>query len=438
MELCVVGAGYVGLVAAACLADLGHLVRVVERDAARRAGLQQGKVPWFEPGLTELLTRGLARGRLQFHEHIAEAARGVGIAFVAVGTPSEADGRPDTRDVDEVVLALAEVLAPQAVLVLKSTVPVGTADRLRAALAPLRPDLDLVSNPEFLAEGSAVTDFTEPDRIVIGAARAAAGVRIERLYAPYAARGRPVLHMDNRSAELAKYAANAALAARVSLMNELAALAEGLGADIDAVRRVVGSDHRIGEAYLFAGAGFGGSCFPKDLAALSAVGARLGVPVPIVEAVRSVNEAQRGRLLHKVRSAVGALAGARVAVWGVAFKPGTDDVREAPAVALIDGLLAAGASVVAYDPKALPAVEARYGDRVQRAAGPLDAAEGADAVVLVTEWPELRGVDLSALAARLRRPHLVDGRNIFDPAEAARVGLQYVGFGRPLPPQDRP
>ena len=433
MELCVVGAGYVGLVVAGCLADLGHVVRCVERDPARLRALRDHRLPLFEPGLDDIVSRSTEAGRLTFTDDLAASAGGAAIAFVAVGTPSGPDGEPDLGAVHEVTATLGQHLPKDALVVMKSTVPVGTADAIRASLHEQgHTGIDVVSNPEFLAEGSAVDDFTQPDRIVLGYARAQSGARMERLYAPFVRTGRPVLHMDNRSAEMAKYAANAALAARVSLMNELAHLCESVGADIERVRLVVGSDERIGSRYLFPGAGFGGSCFPKDLLALERLGDREALELALIPAVRAVNARQKRRLFDKLVELVpGGLSGRTIAVWGLAYKAGTDDVRQAPALTLVEALLDAGAEVVAYDPKATEAARARLGDRVRYAASPLDAARGADALAVVTEWQEFRSPDWSQLARTMRGRIVVDGRNLYEPAELVRAGFAYAGIGRP-------
>ncbi|MCB9681395.1 MAG: UDP-glucose/GDP-mannose dehydrogenase family protein [Alphaproteobacteria bacterium] len=434
MELAVVGAGYVGLVVAACLADLGHDVRCIERDVRRLVALRSGRVPIFEPGLDDIVARTAGSGRLTFHDDVITAARGVEVVFVAVGTPPDHDGTADTSEVERVALAAAGTMAGDGLIVLKSTVPVGMADTLRERLSRAgHGDLDIVSNPEFLSEGRAVDDFTHPDRIVLGYAREASGARMERLYAPLVRSGQPVLHMDNRSAELAKYAANVALAARVSLMNELSRVAEAVGADIEKVRHVVGTDERIGAHFLFAGAGFGGSCFPKDLLALERLAHAKGVPLSMVPAIREVNERQQRSLVVKLAALVpGGLEGRKVAVWGLAYKAGTDDIRQAPALVLVDGLLAAGCVVHAYDPKAMDAARDRYGHDVTFCTSPMEAVRDADALVVVTEWQEFRSPDFRRVARAMRGAVVVDGRNLYEPTEVVRAGLVYAGMGRPI------
>lgn len=429
--LCVVGAGYVGLVAAASFAAAGHAVRVVDRDPVRRARVAAGVVPWFEPELPELLAAAAASPGWSVHAEVAGAVDGADVLLVAAGTPSEDDGRPRVADVEAIVDLGAPRLARGGVVLVKSTVPVGTCDALAArVVAAGRPDVAVVANPEFLAQATAVADFLRPDRVVLGADDPGALDRVEALYRSVVGPSVPVLRTSRRSAELGKYAANLALAARVSLINEVAALAEATGADVTEIRAVVGSDRRVGPAFLAAGAGWGGSCFPKELAALVALGAATSVPTPIVHAVRAVNAAQPARLVAKVEALCGGLEGRRVALWGLAYKAGTDDLRDAPSLAVAALLRAAGAAVVAWDPVAGAAFAARRPD-VTVASTPLEAARGADAVLVLTEWPEVAAVDLAQLAATLARPHLVDGRNVFAPEAAARAGLRYAGVGRP-------
>lgn len=433
MVLCVVGAGYVGLVVAACMADLGHDVVCVETHAARLEALRAGALPIFEPGLDDIVARTVASGRLRFEADLDAGCAGVGVVFVAVGTPPGPTGEADVSAVREVAGLAARSMAQDGVLVVKSTVPVGTADALRVAIHEAgHRGIDVVSNPEFLAEGSAIDDFMQPDRIVLGYARAEAGARMEHLYAPMVRSGRPVLHMDNRSAEMSKYAANVALAARVSLMNELANLAEATGADIERVRLVVGSDERVGSRYLFPGAGFGGSCFPKDLLALEHMAEARGVDLSMIRAVRTVNDRQKHVLFHKARALLGGdVAGRCIGVWGLAFKPGTDDVRQAPALTLLRDLIDAGATVQAYDPKAMAHAAEVMQDAVVWSASALDAAAGADALIVVTEWPEFRSPPWRKLARAMRGRILVDGRNLYAPGDVARAGFTYASIGRP-------
>lgn len=429
MRIAVIGAGYVGLVVAAALSAAEHAVICVERDPTRRLEIASGRCPFFEPGLDALLRRGALRAV----ESVAEGVAGASMVFMAVGTPPSPDGDPDTTAVFGALPALAGALEAGATLVLKSTVPVGTADRVRAALMGLgREDVRVLSNPEFLAEGTAVDDFLRPARVVIGG-RPGEAAPLVAMYRALTPEGTPILVMDNRSAELAKYAANVMLAARVSLMNELARLCDGVGADVERVRTVVGADPRIGASYLRPGAGYGGSCFPKDLVALESLGARLGFPMELLRAVRAVNVRQRHRpyeLLLELAARPSA-NGLRVALWGVAFKPHTDDTREAPALVLVEALLADGAEVVWWDAAVADgAVDAR----AARAATPEAATEGADALVVLTEWPELLRVDLADVARRMRGRIAVDGRNMFEPGAWDAAGLCWVGIGRRPPP----
>jgi UDPglucose 6-dehydrogenase len=433
MRLAVVGAGYVGLVVAACLADVGHAVALAERDPARLGALHRGALPIREPGLDTIVSRALRVGRLTLHEEAARAVDGVEAVFVAVGTPPGEDGHPDLTAVFAVVDEVWPVLSKGALLVLKSTVPVGTAVRVRERLTERgRVDVAVVSNPEFLAEGTAVRDFHQPARVVVGCEEPWAQRRMARLYAPFVAPDRPILAMDNASAELAKYASNAMLATRVTLMNELAGLAGQAGADIERVRAVVAADPRVGGRYLYPGSGFGGSCFPKDLLALEATGALLGAPMDVVSAVRTVNTRQKRVVFAMLASLLGSVDGKRVAVWGLAFKAGTDDIRQAPSLVLLQQLVDAGADVVVYDPAAMDAVRARVGDDIAYAASAVDAVRGADALAIVTEWAEFRGVDLRTVAEVMRGRIVVDGRNLYEPPDVVAAGFTYASIGRPV------
>jgi UDPglucose 6-dehydrogenase len=433
MKIGVVGAGYVGLTVAACLAGLGHEVVCAEQDPTRRRTLEAGSCPLFEPGLDRLLRDHLADGLLRFVPAASGCARDAAVVILAVGTPTGPDGAADLDALEAAIDELMAELASGAVLVVKSTVPVGTADRVRARLVEGgRGDVDVVSNPEFLAEGTAVADFMRPARIVVGHGGERGRRILGELYAPLISNGCVMVHTDNRSAEMAKYAANAMLAARVSLMNELAALCDASGADIDHVRRVVAADARIGGSYLSPGCGFGGSCFPKDLLALEELGRRKGVPTALVTAVREVNTRQKQLLHDKLVSLLGPLAGRRVAVWGLAFKPGTDDVREAPALVLVRSLVEEGAIVAAHDPQAEEAFRASFDGPVRYAASPIDAARGADAVVICTEWPVFRASSLRELARAMRGRIMVDGRNLFEPEQARAAGFVYACIGRPM------
>ncbi len=433
MQIVVIGTGYVGLVVGACLAETGNDVACVDVDATKIERLRENILPLYEPGLEELVRRNQAHGRLRFTTDLAAAAAAAEVAFIAVGTPPDEDGSADLRH----VLAAAEQLGRHArrelVVVTKSTVPVGTAERVERALGRHGDvDFHVCSNPEFLKEGSAVEDFLRPDRVVLGADSDHARSVLTELYAPFVRTGKPILFMDVVSAELTKYAANAMLATRISFMNEIAALCERVGANVDHVRRGIGSDARIGPAFLFPGPGYGGSCFPKDVKALLRTAVAHDVPLHVVHATDQANECQKLALAGKLRAALGgSVGGARVAVWGLTFKPQTDDLRESPALVLIDTLLAEGAVVVAHDPVGMPAAAARLGDRVTFASSGYDALAGADALVIATDWHEYRHPDFLRIRDALARPIVIDGRNLYDPAKLARLGFTYHSIGRP-------
>jgi len=438
MRLAVFGAGYVGLVTAACFAEMGNHVVCVDVDADRVARLSRGEVPIHEPGLAALIERGLAQQRIRFTLDAADAMDGAEAVFIAVGTPPGEDGSADLSHVLAVASTVGSLLAGRCVVVDKSTVPVGTADRVREAIAAelarrgVAHEFAVVSNPEFLKEGAAIGDFMRPDRIVIGSREAWATEVMRALYAPFSRNHEKLIVMDVRSAD----AANTMLAVRISFMNELAALAERLGVDIEDVRRGIGSDPRIGPSFLYPGAGFGGSCFPKDLRALLRTGVDHGSPLTIVQAAFDANERQKQVLFAKANRAFsGRLAGVRAALWGLAFKPDTDDIREAPSLELIESLLAAGASVVGYDPEAAENVRAvlagRDGFRTEDDA--YRAAEGADVLFVVTEWREFRSPDFARLRSIMRQPVLIDGRNLYDPQAVQAAGFRYDSIGRPGP-----
>ncbi|NLY93073.1 MAG: UDP-glucose/GDP-mannose dehydrogenase family protein [Myxococcales bacterium] len=432
MNICMVGAGYVGLVTGACLAETGHDVVCVDADEAKVAAANRGVSPIFEPGLEEIVRRNLAAGRLRFVTDLPSAIGDALAVFVAVGTPSRRDGGADLSAVDEVALTVAEHARRECVLVLKSTVPVGTNARVRRLVRDAAVKIHVVSNPEFLKEGAAVSDFMRPDRIVVGIHDGEAFPRrvIERLYHPVTLQQSRIVWMSPESAELTKYVANTMLAMRISFMNEIAALCERVGADIHQVRKGVGSDSRIGSKFLYAGPGYGGSCFPKDVQALVHTGHDYGVELELAAATHRVNERQRGVLTRKLRAKFeDDLRGKRVAIWGTAFKPSTDDVRESPALMLIENLLAEGARVVAHDPQALDRTREVFGDRIEYAQDPYKAAEGADALVLVTEWRPYQNPDFERLASILARPLLIDGRNIWTAYHPSEMGFEYEGIG---------
>jgi UDPglucose 6-dehydrogenase len=432
MRIAVVGTGYVGLVAGTCFAESGNSVVCIDIDQEKVRKLRQGQVPIYEPGLEELLARNLRDGRISFTTSYAEGIPRAEVVFIAVGTPPGEDGSADLQYVLAAAREIGQHLSGYAVIVDKSTVPVGTARKVKAAVAErCRHPFDVVSNPEFLKEGAAIDDFLKPDRVVIGSDSKRAAEVMEELYAPFVRTGNPILHMDIASAELTKYAANAMLATRISFMNEVANICSRVGANIDQVRRGIGSDARIGSRFLFAGVGYGGSCFPKDVQAIVRTAAELGYDFRVLKAVEEVNERQKRLLVDMVQKHFGpSLRGRRFAVWGLSFKPNTDDMREAPAVVVIEGLLAAGAKVTAYDPEAMQECRKRHlGDRIDYAEAPMAALDGADALVLVTEWNEFRRPDFEAVKAALKQPVVFDGRNIYPRATLERLGFTYYGIG---------
>ncbi|HXY05128.1 MAG TPA: UDP-glucose/GDP-mannose dehydrogenase family protein [Burkholderiaceae bacterium] len=440
MKLTVIGTGYVGLVTGACLADVGNHVLCLDIDQNKIDRLNAGEVPIHEPGLDEVVARNRHAGRIEFTAEYDRAVDHCDIFFIAVGTPTDEDGSADVRHVENAARELGRRLTRKALVVVKSTVPVGThelvANALQEELAVRKRQVPFVvaSNPEFLKEGAAVADFMHPDRILIGTEDAEAIEMLSGLYAPFNRNRDRLVVLDARSSELAKYAANAMLATRISFMNELARLAEKLGADIERVRHAIGADARIGPSFLYAGAGYGGSCFPKDVRALLAMAREHVLPARLLSAVHDVNEEQKHVLTTKLRNALGGeLRGRVIAVWGLAFKPNTDDVREAPSLVLIRNAVAAGASVRAYDPQAGETARAALADEGRRVAfceSAEEACAGADALVVVTEWLEFRSPDFRFLASQLRERVLVDGRNLYDPRAVRAAGLRYEGIGR--------
>lgn len=434
MKIAVIGTGYVGLVTGAGFSDFGHDVTCVDIDANRIARLVQGEVPFYEPGLLELIKRNVHLERLHFTTDTKHAVAGSELVFVAVGTPSAEDGSADLSYVIEAARQIGAALTGYAVIITKSTVPVGTADRVQEAVASTAAHpFAVASNPEFLKEGDAVNDFLKPARVIIGADDPRAIALLRDLYRGVLRTNDRIQVMDARSAELTKYAANAMLATRISFMNELALLCEAVGADIEHIRKGIGADPRIGNKFLFAGAGFGGSCFPKDLRALAQTARSFDVNLSVVEAVNRTNNRQKHLLGERVITHHGGdLSGKRIALWGLAFKPETDDIRESPALVLIEQLRAANASVVGYDPAAMNNVKGLIGDTIELARDAYVAADGADAVVLVTEWHELRNPDLKRLKATMRTPVLFDGRNVWSPIDARALGFTYYGIGRAM------
>ncbi len=439
MKVTVIGSGYVGLVTGACLADLGNDVVCLDIDERKIALLRAGTIPIHEPGLSETVHRNAASGRLRFSTDACAAALHGKVQFIAVGTPPDEDGSADLQYVLAAARQIGRHMDGYRVVVDKSTVPVGTAAQVAAALADeLRKrgaDLPyaVISNPEFLKEGSAIADFMRPDRILIGSNDERATDVMRQLYAPFERNHAKLMVTDVASAELTKYAANAMLATRISFMNEMALLAERLGADIDAVRRGVGSDPRIGHHFLYAGCGYGGSCFPKDLKALVQTASKVGIPMRLLSAVEAANEHQKLVLIEKIEARFGAnLAGKVFAIWGLAFKPGTDDMRQAPSQVVVRELAKRGAQIKAYDPAAAAEARRVLGDvaGLEFSGAALDALRGADALVIVTEWKEFRSPDLERMRSLMRQPVLFDGRNILDPREARNAGFEYAGIGR--------
>jgi UDPglucose 6-dehydrogenase len=433
MRIAVVGTGYVGLVAGTCFADSGHTVACVDVDAEKIAQLRKGKTPIYEPGLDELLHRNLAAERLSFSTDLFAAVKASEVVFIAVGTPQGESGDADLRIAMAVAHQVAAAVERYTVLVNKSTVPVGTAARMQAEIAArTQVPVDVVSNPEFLKEGAAIDDFMRPDRIVIGASSERARAIMSEMYAPFVRTESPIYFMDPRSAELTKYAANAMLATRLSFMNEVAALCERVSADVDAVRKAMGSDERIGQKFLFPGCGYGGSCFPKDVKALIATARNHGLDFALLSAVDAVNDRQKRLLAQKAKTHFGpqGLRGKKLGVWGLAFKPRTDDLREAPSLALIEELLAEGATVTAHDPVAMDNARRVLGERVHFVQNPYQAAEGAEALFLVTEWNEFRQPDFGRIKTAMKEPVLFDGRNIWNARRMRELGFTYYGIGR--------
>jgi UDPglucose 6-dehydrogenase len=432
LKIAVVGSGYVGLVAGACLAENGNDVMCIDKEPAKVRILQRGKIPIYEPGLEEMVRRNRAEKRLTFTTDLARGAKNSQIIFIAVGTPTGEDGSADLQHVLSVARDLGRAMNGYKVIVNKSTVPVGTAAKVRKAIAAeTKQHFSVVSNPEFLKQGAAIDDFMKPDRVVIGVEDARAAELMRELYAPFTRTGAPIMVMDCASAELCKYAANAMLATRISFMNEVANVCDAMGADVDQVRRAVAADKRIGASFLFPGVGYGGSCFPKDVKAMLRFAAAADYEFQILRAVESVNERQKLRLLSKLLAHLGTLKKKKVAVWGLAFKPRTDDMREAPAVALIEALLAAGAVVHAYDPEAMKVARSIFGSRIAYAANSYAALDKADALVIVTEWNEFREPDFARMRKVMKNPAIFDGRNIYNPQQIRAHGFEYLSMGRP-------
>jgi UDPglucose 6-dehydrogenase len=432
MKIAVVGTGYVGLVSGTCFAETGNIVTCIDIDAEKVRKLSNGEITIYEPGLEKIFIRNLKENRLFFTTNLAEGIKDASIVFLALPTPPGEDGSADLKYVLGVAEELGKLMTDYKAIVDKSTVPVGTADKVRAAIAKnYKGEFDVVSNPEFLREGVAVEDFMKPDRVVIGTSSERAKKLMGDLYAPYVRQGNPVVFMDERSAELTKYAANSFLATKISFMNEIARLCELLNADVDMVRRGMGSDDRIGKRFLFPGIGYGGSCFPKDVHALVKSSQEVNYDFKILNAVMDVNEKQKLFLIPKVKRYFGDdLKGKHFALWGLAFKPNTDDIREAPALYIIDALLAEGATVAAFDPEAMSNVKKAVGDKIKYAAGQYDALENADALIIATEWNEFRTPDFAKISRMLKNKAIFDGRNLFDLAAMNEMDFHYESVGR--------
>lgn len=431
MRIAVIGSGYVGLVAGTCFADTGNDVVCVDLDQAKIEALQAGRIPIYEPGLEEMIERNVRDGRLSFSTNLGPAVAEARVVFIAVGTPPGENGEADLKHVLSAASDIARALRRYTVVVTKSTVPVGTADKVcdtirRETDVPF----DVVSNPEFLKEGAAIADFLKPDRIVIGTESERAYALMCELYAPFVRTENPILCMDTRSAELTKYAANSMLATRISFMNDIAALCEKVGADIDKVRKGMGADSRIGYPFLFPGVGYGGSCFPKDVRALITTAREHGIELDLLRAVERTNERQKRLLVGKAAKRFGDLSGKLFAVWGLSFKPRTDDMREAPSIEVVEGLIGKGARVRATDPVANTAAARLFGTRVELCATPYEALEGADALCIVTEWNDYRHPDFERMKRLMRTPVIFDGRNLFDPATMRERGFEYFAVGR--------
>ncbi|PWT86296.1 MAG: UDP-glucose 6-dehydrogenase [Blastocatellia bacterium] len=433
MKIAVVGTGYVGLVVGACLAENGNQVICVDKDVSKVNTLQAGKMPIYEPGLEEMVRRNHGEERLTFTTDLPSAVRACEIVFIAVGTPQGEDGAADLQHVLTVASDVGRAMNKYTVVVDKSTVPVGTATKVRAVIAEVTTQpFSVVSNPEFLKQGAAIEDFMKPDRVVVGteAADERAEEVMKELYAPFTRTGAPIMMMDTASAELCKYAANSLLATRISFMNEIANVCELFGADVDHVRKAIGADRRIGPSFLFPGVGYGGSCFPKDVRALLRSSGDKGYDFRILTAVEDVNEAQKRRLVEKMENHFASMKGRTIALWGLAFKPRTDDMREAPAISIIDRLLELGAIVRAYDPEAAPTAHRIFDSRIALCEKSYDALAGADALAIVTEWNEFREPDFEKMRRLLRAPVVFDGRNIYSPEHMRALGFTYFSIGR--------
>jgi UDPglucose 6-dehydrogenase len=432
VRITIIGTGYVGLVVGACLAETGNDVVCADVNQDKIEGLKRNVLPIYEPGLETLVERNQADGRLSFTTDVGAAIASAQVVFIAVGTPPDEDGSADLRHVLAVAESIGRHITQELVVVTKSTVPVGTASKVAEAVGRnAKYPFHMCSNPEFLKEGAAIDDFMKPDRVVLGVESDHARSVMAELYAPFVRTGKPIIFMDIPSAEMTKYAANAMLATRISFMNEVARLCESVGANVDQVRKGMGTDSRIGPSFLFPGPGYGGSCFPKDVKALVRTAKEHDVELGVLDAVEAANERQKRRMFEKLRTAFdGGLKDSRIAVWGLAFKPQTDDMREAPSLVLIEALLGEGAKVVAHDPVALTEARHRLANRIEYAESNYDALDGADALCVVTDWNEYRHPNFERIKGMLRRPIVVDGRNLYDPMKMQRLGFTYFSIGR--------
>lgn len=432
MKITVVGTGYVGLVTGTCFSETGNKVTCVDIDKNKVDKLSNGQITIYEPGLEKIFLRNIKEGRLTFTTELEAAIEGAEIIFLALPTPPGADGSADLKYVLGVADHLGKILKDYKVIVNKSTVPVGTADKVSAAIAKnYKGEYDVVSNPEFLREGVAVDDFMKPDRVVVGTRSERAKKLMSDLYAPFVRQGNPVIFMDERSSELTKYAANSFLATKISFMNEVAQLCERMGADVDMVRRGIGSDDRIGKRFLFPGIGYGGSCFPKDVQALIMSSDEVKYDFEILKAVEKVNANQKLHLVEKIKAHYkGDLKGKHIALWGLAFKPNTDDIREAPALSIIDALTTMGATIAAYDPEAMPNVKAQIGDKIKYATNQYEALNGADFLIIATEWSEFRTPDFERIEKEIKNKIIFDGRNLFEVSKMKELGYHYESIGR--------
>ena len=433
MRICVVGAGYVGLVTGTCFADSGNAVTCVDKDASKIDMLQRGEVPIYEPGLKEMIERNVSEGRLAFATKLDAAIRNSLVVFICVGTPSGPDGKADLTAIFDVARDIADNMPTYKLVVVKSTVPVGTTQEVAEVIRGRTDvDFDIANNPEFLKEGCAIADFTKPDRVIVGVEETRAGEILRDLYSPFLRTEKPFLVMGIPSSEMTKYAANCVLATKISMINEIANICERVGAHVDEVRRGIGHDSRIGFQFLFPGLGYGGSCFPKDVAAMISMARDVNYEPALLAATHAVNTAQRRQFFEKIRSHFdGGLTGKRIALWGISFKPGTDDIREAPAIDLIEWLLAEGAVVSAHDRVAADRARERFGDRIEIAEKPEDAVRGANALVVATDWNEFRHPDFNDILALMAEKIIFDGRNLYDERKLRDMGATYYGVGRP-------